>query len=193
MGGGYACTGVCAYSLLHQQGCRSRILSWKSLILRNMWGFAADLGDSSAKRFVSHLRSKIAATACVVVNAACPMALFRLVEGCMLGNGAQASEMASSPASTKPESACRNGIDKCNMGNTKCLSLMADGPKNQFALSASIAPEHQSITHKLQWGTWVTMITVNVRVPKRIHQNVSPGSQCFDPENWASWNRYVWT
>ena len=82
---------------------------------------------------------------------------------------------------------------KCNMGNTKCLWLMADGPKNKFALSASIAPEHQSITHKLQWGTSVTMITVNARVPKRIHQNVSPGSQCFDPENWASWNRYVGT
>lgn len=113
----HACTGVCAYSLLHQQGCRSRILSWKSLILRNMWGFAADLGDSSAKRFVSHLRSKIAATACVVVNAACPMALFRLVEGCMLKTGAEASQMASSPASTKPESACRNGIDKLTEAN----------------------------------------------------------------------------
>ena len=69
---GYECTGVCAYSLLHQQGCRSCILRWKSLILRcKMWGFAADLGDSSPKRFVSHLRSKIAATAWVdVANSA---------------------------------------------------------------------------------------------------------------------------
>lgn len=164
MGSGYACTGVClAYSPLHQQGCRSRILSWKSLILRNMWGFAANLGDSSAKRFVSHLRSKIAATACV--NAACPMTLFRLVEGCMLKTGAQASQMASSPASTKPESACRNGIDKLTEANATwetpsvCDWWLTDLKISSPSLPASHLSINPSLTscseeHRSQWSPW---------------------------------------